>query len=290
MRTNQIKSLIIMMLVTFFIGSSVQAGFAKGKKKIALQMYSLRDDLKKDVKGTIEKMGKMGYTELEAAGFDNGKFYGMEPEAFKALVEANGMKLISSHAGPNYTGDQASWDAAMTWWDMAIDAHKKAGCLYIIKPSMGEYPYKNLESLKKTCEYFNAIGDKCNAKGIRFGYHNHNHEFTKITDDNELVYDYMVKNTDPKKVTFEMDVYWVTKGGQKPVEYFNKYPKRFELLHIKDEKEIGASGEIDFKAIYDNIPKAGTKFAIVEVERYDFEPLVSVQKSFDYLNKAPYVK
>ena len=290
MRTNQVKSLIVMMLVTLFIGGSVEAGFAKGRKKIALQMYSLRDDLKKDVKGTIEKRGKMGFTDLEAAGFDNGKFYGMEPEAFKALVEANGMKLVSSHTGINYTGDQASWDAAMTWWDMCIDAHKRAGVSYIIKPSMGEYPYKNLESIKKTCEYFNAIGDKCNAKGIRFGYHNHNHEFTKISDADEMIYDYMLKNTDPKKVTFEMDVYWVTKGGQKPVEYFNKYPKRFELLHIKDEKEIGASGEIDFKAIYDSKAKAGTKFAIVEVERYDFEPLVSVQKSFDYLNKASYVK
>jgi len=290
MRTNFIKSLIVMVLVAIFIGGSARLGLAKGKKDISLQMYSLRDDLKKDVKGTIEKMGKMGFTSLEAAGFDNGKFYGMEPEAFKALIEANGMKLISSHTGINYTGDKASWDAAMTWWDMCIDAHKKAGCSYIVKPSMGDYPYTNLESIKKTCEYFNAIGEKCNAKGIRFGYHNHNHEFTKITDSDELVYDYMLKNTDPKKVTFEMDVYWVTKGGQKPLEYFNKYPKRFELLHIKDEKEIGASGEIDFKAIYDNKSKAGTKFAIVEVERYDFEPLVSVQKSFDYLNNAPFVK
>ena len=87
-----------------------------------------------------------------------------------------------------------------------------------------------------------------------------------------------------------MDVYWVYKGGQKAVEYFNKYPKRFELLHIKDEKEVGASGEIDFKSIYDNLAKAGTKFAIVEVEQYGYEPLVSVQKSFDYLNSAPFVK
>ena len=284
------KSLIIIGLVAYLIGGSTLEALATGKKQIALQMYSLRDDLKKDLKGTIEKMGKMGYTDLEAAGFGDGKFYGMEPEAFKALVEANGMKLVSSHAGPNYTGDQASWDAAMIWWDAAIDAHKRAGCSFIIKPSMGEYPYKNKESLKKTCDYFNSIGEKCKAKGIRFGYHNHNHEFTKITDSDELVYDFMIKNTDPKKVTFEMDVYWVYKGGQQAVEYFNKYPKRFELLHIKDEKEVGASGLIDFKGVYDNLSKAGTKFAIVEVEQYGYEPLVSVQKSIDFLNAAPYVK
>jgi len=290
MKTNLIKPLVVIALVAIIIGGLSQSSFAKKKKDIGLQMYSLRDDLNKDVKGTIEKMGKIGYTSMEAASFDNGKFYGMEPEAFKALLEANGMKLVSSHTGANYTGDQASWDAAMIWWDMAIAAHKKAGCTYIVKPSMGDYPYKNLEALKKTCEYFNAIGEKCNAAGIRFGYHNHNKEFTKITDADDLVYDYMVKNTDPKKVTFELDVYWIYKGGQNAVAYFNKYPKRFELLHIKDEKEIGASGLIDFKPIYDNRAKAGTKVCFVEVERYDFEPFVSVQKSFDFLNNASYVK
>ncbi len=290
MKTNLTKPLVIIALAAIIIGGLSQSSFAKKKKDIGLQMYSLRDDLNKDVKGTIEKMGKIGYTSMEAASFDNGKFYGMEPEAFKALLEANGMKLVSSHTGANYTGDQASWDAAMIWWDMAIAAHKKAGCTYIVKPSMGDYPYKNLEALKKTCEYFNAIGEKCNAAGIRFGYHNHNKEFTKITDADDLVYDYMLKNTDPKKVTFEMDVYWVYKGGQKAVDYFNKYPKRFELLHIKDEKEIGASGLIDFKPIYENKAKAGTKVCFVEVERYDFEPFVSVQKSFDFLNNASYVK
>lgn len=290
MKTNFIKPLAVIAFVAIIIGGLSQSSFAKKKKDIGLQMYSLRDDLKKDVKGTIVKMGKIGYTSMEAASFDNGKFYGMEPLAFKALLEANGMKLVSSHTGANYTGDQASWDAAMIWWDMAIAAHKKAGCKYIVKPSMGEYPYKNLEALKKTCEYFNAIGVKCNAAGIRFGYHNHSKEFTKITDADELVYDYMLKNTDPKKVTFELDVYWIYKGGQNAVEYFNKYPKRFELLHIKDEKEIGASGLIDFKPIYENKAKAGTKFCFVEVERYDFEPFVSVQKSFDFLNNASYVK
>ena len=290
MRTNFIKSLLVMALAVIIIGGLSTATYAKGKKQIGLQLYSLRADISKDVKGTIEKLGKIGYVELEAAGFNDGKFYGMEPEAFKELLKANGMKLISSHAGPNYNGDQASWDAAMAWWDKAIPAHKAAGCKYIVKPSMGEYPYKNAESLKKTCDYFNAIGEKCNAAGIRFGYHNHDKEFSKIVDADEIVYDYMLKNTDPKKVMFEMDVYWVFRGGKQAVDYFKAYPKRFELLHIKDEKEIGASGLIDFKPIYENMGIAGTKYCIVEVERYDFEPFVSVQKSYDFLNAASYVK
>jgi sugar phosphate isomerase/epimerase len=286
-----LSGLLIMIALMFSeVNGFSQSSPVKEKKKLGLQMYSLRDSLNKDVKATIEKLGKIGYKYLEAANFDNGKFYGMEPDAFKALIESNGMILVSSHTGANYVGTQDSWDAAMAWWDMCIDAHKRAGCSYIIKPSMGEYPFKNEEALKKTCEYFNAIGEKCNAKGIRFGYHNHDREFRRITDGDELVYDYMLKNTDPKKVTFEMDVYWVFKGGYNAVDYFKKYPKRFELLHIKDEKEIGASGLIDFEPIYKNKAKAGAKMCFVEVEKYDFEPFVSVQKSYDFLNDASYVK
>jgi hypothetical protein len=95
MKTNFIKPLVIIAIVACIIGGFSQSSLAKAKKNIGLQMYSLRDDLNKDVKGTIEKLGKIGYTDMEAASFDNGKFYGMEPEAFKALLEANGMKLVN---------------------------------------------------------------------------------------------------------------------------------------------------------------------------------------------------
>ena len=100
----------------------------------------------------------------------------------------------------------------------------------------------------------------------------------------------MLENTDPKLVTFEMDVYWVMKGGCSPVDYMKKYPKRFQLLHIKDEKEIGESGQLDFKAIFEAGYSIGIKDYFVEVERYNFEPLVSVQKSYDFMAAASYVK
>jgi sugar phosphate isomerase/epimerase len=100
----------------------------------------------------------------------------------------------------------------------------------------------------------------------------------------------MLENTDPKKVCFEMDVYWVMKGGCSPVEYMDKYPNRFPLLHIKDEKEIGESGQLDFKAIFEKGYAIGIKDYFVEVERYNFDPVVSVQKSYDFLAAASYVK
>lgn len=290
MKTNLIKLLSVITLVAFIIGGLSQTSLAKGKKNVGLQLYSLRDDLKKDVKGTIEALGKIGYSYVEAANYNNGKIYGMEPEEFKALIEKDGMEFVSSHTGADYNGDQASWDAAMAWWDQCIDAHKRAGCKIIIKPSMGKYAYGSLEGLKKTCEYFNAVGEKCNKAGVRFGYHNHYTEFKNIPGTEQIIYDYMLQNTDPSKVTFEMDTYWIHKGGKEAVEYFNKYPGRFELLHIKDAKELGASGEMDFKPIFENVEKAGAKLFIVENEQYNFPPLESVKKCYEFLDEAPYVK
>jgi sugar phosphate isomerase/epimerase len=104
------------------------------------------------------------------------------------------------------------------------------------------------------------------------------------------MYDFMLKNTDPAKVFFQMDVYWVVRGGQSPVDYFNKYPGRFELLHIKDNKELGQSGMVGFDAIFQNTKTAGAKHFVVEVENYNFTPIESVEKSLKYLLNSPFVK
>jgi sugar phosphate isomerase/epimerase len=145
-----------------------------------------------------------------------------------------------------------------------------------------------LAGLKTYCDYYNKIGEKCQAQGLKFGYHNHAFEFNKI--EGTTMYDYMVENTDPSLVFFQMDVYWVVRGGQSPVDYFKKYPGRFELLHIKDNKELGQSGMVGFDAIFNNIDKSGAKHIIVEVERYDFPPIESIKRSLDYLLACPLVK
>jgi len=258
------------------------------KKDIGLQLYSVRADMQKDVKGTIEKVGQMGYTFVEAAGYSDGKFYGMEPGEFKALVEANGMRFLGSHAGAHLTDDPDSWDNAMDWWEVCLAAHKAAGVEYIVKPSMAAYSYNSLEGLQKTCEYFNTVGEMCNAAGIRFGYHNHDREFTEL--EGEIIYDYMLQNTDPDKVMFQLDLYWIYKGGKNAVDYFEKYPGRFENWHVKDVAELGESGEMDFESVFAKTDLAGVKHLVVEVEEYNFEPLVSVEKSLEFMNQASFVK
>lgn len=285
-RRDFLRTSSLVVAGSLFSSQLLQAATsAKGKKAIGLQLYSLRDAMKTDALGTLKQVAEMGFTTVETANYDNGKIYGMNPAEFKKIIKGLGMKMTSTHlGGPNYTKETAK--EAIDWWKKAIDDHKEAGVRFMVKPSM-PIPTK-LDDLKMWCDFYNTLGEMTAESKIQFGFHNHAREFEKI--EGQIMYDYMIKNTDPKKVFFEMDVYWVMKSGNNPVEYMNKYPDRFPVLHIKDEKEIGESGLIDFKAIYETAYKNGLKDSFVEVERYNFEPIVSVRKSFDFLNAAPFVK
>lgn len=285
------RSLFTIVLLAALTGLILTASYSFKKpaqKFIGLQLYSLRDSINKNVPYTIRRVSEMGYKFVEPAGYSNGKFYGMDPVAFKELCASNKLTVLSSHTGQSVP-DAANKAKTMEWWATCIDAHKAAGAKYIVQPSMGGTAYKSLEGLKAYCDYFNEVGAMCNAKGIRFGYHNHDKEFsTKL--DGKIMYEYMLENTDPAKVMFEIDLYWAVVGGANPVDYFNKYPGRFELWHIKDKEEIGASGMMDFAAIWKGAKISGMKYGVVEVERYNFTNFVSCQKSIDFLNYADYVK
>lgn len=240
-------------------------------KEMAVQLYSARQLIgspelfAKNHEYVLGRLAQMGYTGAEAASYSDGLFSGMEPEDFKAALNKAGLELVSSHTTRVLSSDELSsgnYEAAMKWWDQCIEAHKKAGIPRLV---MSYSPKLDTEAeLKVMAEYLNAIGSRCNAAGIRFGYHNHAHEFAKVG--NTTMMDYFIANTDPAKVFIEMDVYWAVVGGAAPVEYMYKYPGRFELLHIKDKKEIGQSGMVGFDAIFRNFDKAGTKGFIVEME------------------------
>jgi sugar phosphate isomerase/epimerase len=286
MKRRNLFTIILLVAAAGFCLPVFQSCKTSGKN-IGLQLYSIRDSIGRDVPGAIARVAKMGYRFVEPAGYSDGKFYGMEPVAFKALCETNGLKILSSHSSHSLP-DSASRESVMAWWDATIDAHAAVGATYLVQPSMGGDAYRSLDTLKLYCDYFNEIGEKCKSKGIRFGYHNHDKELsTKI--DGKTVYDFMLANTDPAKVTFEIDLYWAVVGGANPVDYFNKYPGRFELWHIKDKEEVGASGMMDFKAYWENAAKSGLQYGIVEVEEYNFDQFTSCQKSVEWLNMQPFV-
>ncbi|MCC8095907.1 MAG: sugar phosphate isomerase/epimerase [Tannerellaceae bacterium] len=256
-------------------------------KNIGLQLYSLRDMVKEDgIQKTLEVVSKMGYKNLEAASYDNGKIYGLAPAEFKKIVNDLGMKCTSSHLGQAFSKDKEA--EVMSWWDQAIDAHNELGVKYMVQPFMPVNDQTTLDDLKMYCDYFNTVGYKTAAASIQFGYHNHDFEFRKI--DGITIYDYLLDNVSPNHVFFQMDVYWVTMGGD-PVAYLKERPSQFKTIHIKDDKEIGASGKMNFEPIFNQMYENNIKDWYVEVEQYTKnDPEASVQESFDYLNNAPYVK
>jgi sugar phosphate isomerase/epimerase len=287
-KTNVKKSLTFIAMAVFVSGGMVSCTAPKPVKEVGLQLYSIRDLMNTDAKGTVEKVGAMGYKLVETAGYGDGKIYGMEPAEFKALCNTNGLNLYAAHCG-QAVPDSAGWEANMAWWDTCIAAHKAAGVQYIVQPFMDGVGYESLAGLQRYCDYFNAVGEKCNAAGIRFGYHNHDGEFKEL--EGQIIYDYMLKNTDPAKVMFEMDLFWITKGGKNAVDYFNAYPGRFELWHVKDLRELGGADAImDFNPIFDNAEKAGMKKYIVEVEEFNSNPIDGVKQSLEFLQNAEFVK
>ena len=282
------KRVITILMIAALAFPAVLTSCKKAPARpVGVQLYSVRDDMKKDPVGTIEKVGKIGYKFVELYGYEDGKFFGMEPAAFKALVEKNGMTILGSHSGASMP-DSANWNKTMEWWDKCIADHKTVGAKYIIQTWMDSIAYTSLANLKKYCNYFNAVGEKCKAAGLTFGYHNENVEFKEI--EGQVAFDYLIKNVDSTKVIFEMDIWNLTTAGKNPVEFLNKFPGRFILWHVKDEKELGESGKIDLNAIFNLSDKSGVLDYVVEQEAYSTTPIEGITKDFAYMKKHGYVK
>ena len=261
------------------------------KKEIGIQLYSIRDTIARAgyaLDSIFKGLSEMGYTGFEAANYSNGKFYGKTPEEFKATAEKYGLKPLSSHCNRNLTAEELAagdFTEGLKWWEQAIADHKAAGMKYIVNPWQNRPG--TLAELKTICDYYNEIGKMCNAAGIKYGYHNHSHEMVNVED--RVMLEYMIENTDPENVFYELDVYWSVMGKKSPVEFFNKDPGRFTLLHIKDHREVGQSGMVGFDAIFNNAATAGVKDIIVEIEGCKGTTMDGAKASIDYLLKAPFV-
>ncbi len=289
------KKIFSFLLIALFALSYGVDANAK-KKEMCFQMYSVRDllgDANKYAKNhetTLKQLADMGYTAIEAASYGGGKLYGVTPEEFKADIEAAGLKVLSSHVTRNLNDNELKskdFTEALKWWDECIDAHKRAGMKYMVIPWCN-VP-KNLEDLQTICNFYNEVGRKVSAAGMKLGYHNHSHEYQKV--DGEVMLEYMIKHTDPEYVFYQMDVYWTVRGQVSPVQMFTKYPGRFKLLHIKDHTEIGQSGMVGFDAIFNNADKAGLEGWVLELEHGTTSDILQGMKlSADYIKKAKFVK
>jgi sugar phosphate isomerase/epimerase len=259
---KKILCLLIAVFALFSIASATP-GTAVPKKHMGVQVYSVKG-FETDVPGSLQALADAGYTVLELANYDanTGLVAGSKPAEFAALVKKYGLEIISSHARTKFdVKDEAGTLAA---WGKLFDDHKLMGCKYVVFP-MNIWA-GTVDGLKAECNLLNKIGDEANKRGIKFGYHNHNIEFAKVAKTDQCYEDFLIANTDPDKVFFELDVYWITVGGQDPVAYLQKYPNRIQALHIKDEYVVGATGKIDYKAIFTQFYKNGYQDWFVEME------------------------
>ncbi len=258
---------------------------AAGKRVAGIQLYTLRDQLPKDVRGVIAKVAKAGYKEVEVFGYSkqNG-FWGLKPAEFKKLLDQHGLKSPSGHYGMDMLLAEGKFDEL----DDAIAAGKILGHQYITMPYVDEKFRKTGADLKNVATKLNMAAKRVKAAGLKMAYHNHNFEFMPV--DGTTLYEVLLKETDPAMVSFEMDLYWVVRAGQDPVKWFEKYPGRFAMVHVKDmdkqdhklNTEVG-KGEVNFKQIFAKSKLAGIKHYIVEQENFKIDPYVSITESCKYL-------
>ena len=243
---------------------------------LALQLYSIREVIGDSAKyadnheTVLKQLADMGYTAVEAANYYGGLFYGVPAEQFKADCEAAGLTPLSSHTTRQLTAEElASHDftEALKWWDETIEAHKAAGMAYIVTP-WSSMP-ASIEEAKTMADYHNAIGAKCREAGLRYGYHTHAQEYETIPGTDKVWIEYLVENTDPENMFWQLDTYFASMCNVSPVMYIKKYPGRFDLLHIKDINELGQSGLVDLRPIFNAARQSGTKAYIVEQEGTD---------------------
>ena len=268
---------------------SSRFGWAAGEHKInkvAVQLYTVRDLMKDDFEGTIAKVAQIGYKEVEFAGYFN-----HTAQQVKDVLTKNGLTAPSTHV---------QYDELDEKFPSVIEFSKTVGMSYIICPWIPEELRKSPDIWKQASEKFNKCGEQTKKAGMRFGYHNHWFEF--LPTDGKLPYDELLKDCDASLVKMEMDLCWIIAAGGEPVKYFEKYPGRFPLVHVKDLKtkpnvtsggsqnygdtvdltEVG-SGIIDWKKIFAHSQQAGIKHYIVEHD-HPKQPIESITKSYEYLS------
>jgi len=259
--------------------------FTMDKKEIGLQLYTLRDELPKDVKSTLEKVAKAGYKTVETYGFSiKDQFWGLSPIELKKILDANNLKTPSGH----YNLGSFLYDGNLEEVKAAIEAAQILKNEYLTVPWVDE-PFRN--DFHKIAARLNEAGKMCAAAGLKLAYHNHDFEFQKhngITG-----YEILLKETDRNLVSFELDLYWVVRSGNDPIKLFRENPGRFKLWHVKDmdkvnpalNTEIG-SGSIDFKTIFKEVKQSGMKHFFVEQENnYKPNAFEAIKTSCDFILK-----
>ena len=241
---------------------------------VGVQLYTVRDQMQKDVAATLARVARIGYREVEFAGYFN-----RTPADIRALLDADGLTSPSAHI---------PLQALRSDLQGTIDAAKVIGHQYITLPWLDEASRgTRVDNWKDLAHEMNTIGGKLRDQGLRLAYHNHDFEFNPV--EGQIPYDVLLAETDPALVFMEMDLYWATKAGQSPLAYFAKYPGRIRMVHVKDSKgapkhemtSVG-NGTIDWKTIIAHRSQAGIEHFFVEHDQ-PADAFASIEASYKYL-------
>lgn len=271
--------------------------------EFGIQLWTVRDDIAKDTKGTLKTLSDYGYKFIESFSHKGPEiFCGMKPKEFKAYLDSINLTIYSSHCDPIYTFDLKREDE---FKKLADDA-ASIGMTHLFNPYMGD-KIKTLNDVKKATEGLNRCGEICKKAGLKYGYHNHHYAFEKI--EGQYPEAIFLSESNPDSVDFEMDIYWLVATGQDPIEWLKKYPNRFRYCHLKDiypeekVKEITATEKInpqfpynascnlgtrriDFAKILKVAADNGTQHFVVEQERFDAgAPMEAAKIDSDYMKK-----
>lgn len=261
------------LLSAFVAVPSASPALAKRLGRFGLQLYTVRDLLRTDFEGTLAAVARLGYRQVEFAGN-----IGTSPEQTLAILKRNGLVAPSSHV---------SLDQIESELPKHLQVARELNQQFIVCPWVDESRRRTIGDWKRVCQAFNTIGAKTKAAGLSFAYHNHDYEFAPL--DAQIPYDVLLAETDPDLVKMEVDVYWMAKAGRDPVVYFQRYPGRFPLLHLKDMARDGSmtdvgKGVIDFRRILSHSELAGVAYSFVEHDEPK-QPMQSIEASLRYLQK-----
>jgi sugar phosphate isomerase/epimerase len=278
----QTRRKFIATSATLAIGSVLLADSGEAGKRVknvGVQLYTFRNELLKDAKGTLKQIASLGIKQIESASSEKGHYYGLTAKEMKATCDELGMTLRSGHV---HLDKQ---------WEQTMNEAVESGQEYLIVASMTT-DGQTVDNYKKVAEAFNKAGDQCRQLNLKFGYHNHMYEFE--TDNGQVLYDVLLDNTDPDLVHMELDLGWALAAGKNPLNYFKNHKGRFPLWHLKDmdlakksSTEFG-KGSLPISGILKHSREAGMKYFFVEQEEYTNGPLLSMEYNMEYLKRLRY--
>jgi sugar phosphate isomerase/epimerase len=278
-----------------------RSAFASGSQEVivGLQLYSVRDDMMKDPRGSLKKLADMGYKVVEHAGYAGGKFYGFTPSEFKKILGDLDLKMYSGHVD---FGMQV-WDASKKdftdGWKQTVEDAAYMGQKFVLTPELAENAQKDYDTLLKVIDLWNKCGELCQKHGMKFGYHDDFEGDTMLH--NMKLYDIIMKYADPKLTIQQFDIANLyNAAGTNPIDIIKKYPGRFPSLHVKDvlkeknqrnshDSTILGKGVLDVKDVLGLAVKSGSWLMIIEQESYQNEsPMDCVKDDLAAMKKWGY--